>query len=225
MKRYRAKYYDWFSHFYDRFVALHSHDRQGTLRKEMASATGLLPGEMGLDLCTGTGAQLPELLARVTPDGRVIGVDFSRGMLTQSNFKLGNRPGALLVQADVAFLPFKGGAFDAVTCSHAFYELSGEASARCLQEVSRALKPGKPFLMMEHDVPAGRITRILFYIRIYSMGRRRSLEILQDEEGFFRKYFGRVKKVTTPGGRSKILICTTASRSEAAKGPSTGDST
>jgi demethylmenaquinone methyltransferase/2-methoxy-6-polyprenyl-1,4-benzoquinol methylase len=225
MRQYRAKYYDWFSHFYDRFVALHSHDRQGTLRKELASATGLRPGEMVLDLCTGTGAQLPELLTRVAADGRVVGVDFSRGMLARAQSKPWNQPAVCLVQADVAALPFEPSVFDAVTCSHAFYELSGEASARSLREVKRVLKPGKPFLMAEHDIPAGRITRILFYIRIYSMGRRRSIEILQDEEGFFRKYFGRVKKITPPGGRSKILICTTAPRSEAAKAPSTGNST
>ena len=46
-----------------------------------------------------------------------------------------------------------GASFDAVTCSHAFYELKGETQERTLREILRILKPGKTFLMMEHDVP------------------------------------------------------------------------
>ena len=33
MRRVRRAYYDWFSRFYDRFVALHSRDKQGLARK------------------------------------------------------------------------------------------------------------------------------------------------------------------------------------------------
>jgi hypothetical protein len=60
---------------------------------------------------------------------------------------------------------------------------------------------------MEHDVPTNRFIRLLFYTRIFVMGRRRALEILRDEAGFFGGYFDRVEKVSTESGQSKILIC------------------
>ena len=50
-----------------------------------------------------------------------------------------------LVEADAGSLPFVAGAFDAVTCSHAFYELKGETQDRALQEIVRVLKPKEPF--------------------------------------------------------------------------------
>ena len=98
----RSKYYDLFSHWYDGFVALHSRDRQGGLRKHMASLADLQSGNTVLDLCTGTGAQLAELHLRVAPDGRVLGVDFSRGMLRKALAKCEHLSGIELIRADVA---------------------------------------------------------------------------------------------------------------------------
>ncbi|MEJ2080019.1 MAG: methyltransferase domain-containing protein [Acidobacteriota bacterium] len=207
MARLRSRYYDLFSHWYDGFVALHSRDRQGGLRRQLALMAGLQPGDTVLDLCTGTGAQLAELHSRVAPDGHVLGVDFSRGMLRKALAKCESLGGIDLIRADVAYLPFKKKAVDGVTCSHAFYELSGQATGQCLREVVRVLKPGRSFLMMEHDIPTSRFIRLLFYIRICMMGRRRALEILRDEVGFFGGHFDRVEKVSTESGRSKILIC------------------
>jgi len=43
--------------------------------------------------------------------------------------------------------------YDAVTCSHAFYEIKGGTRNWVLQETIRVLKPKGAFLMMEHDVP------------------------------------------------------------------------
>ncbi|NIQ52146.1 MAG: methyltransferase domain-containing protein, partial [Gammaproteobacteria bacterium] len=57
-------------------------------------------------------------------DGLVVGVDFSRGMLEEARRKVAGPPAAL-VQADAEHLPFRDGSVDAVTCSHAFYELKG----------------------------------------------------------------------------------------------------
>jgi hypothetical protein len=60
--------------------------------------------------------------------------------------------------------------------------------------------------MMEHNIPKNFFVRILFYVRIYSMGREKAFEILNNEEQLFRDYFGSVQKQETEGRRSKILI-------------------
>ncbi len=201
----RRKYYDLFSPFYDAFVTLHSGDRGGVLREMLAETTGLKEGNTVLDICTGTGSLLVNLQGKVGEKGRVIGVDFSRGMLKVAKEKTRHLKNVFLVEADVSCLPFKGEAFDAVTCSHAFYELKGEAVERTLQEVRRVLKEKGPFLMMEHEVPSNPFIKALFFIRLLSMGRKKISQILRDEEKLFRNYFKNVERLKA--SRSKIIIC------------------
>jgi len=207
MKRFRQKYYDYFSHIYDRFVALHSTDKALRLRYFLADNTGLKKGDKVLDICTGTGSTLIPLKEKVQAQGLVAGVDFSIGMLKAGRSKISHNGSIFLVLADVAYLPFKKEAFHAVTCSHAFYELKGETQDNCLQEIGRVLKPGSPFLMMEHDVPKNLFIRMLFYLRLLSMGPKKALEIVRHERELLMRYFRSVEKMYTPTGRSKVMIC------------------
>ena len=153
MRHLRRSYYDAFSRVYDRFVALHSTDRQGVVRRYLSDLVPVKTGERILDICTGTGALLPYLREKVGLSGSVVGVDFSRGMLSANLKRTNGLANIHLVEADVASLPFAPESFDAATCSHAFYELKGEAQELALSEIVRVLKPGKAFLMMEHDLP------------------------------------------------------------------------
>jgi ubiquinone/menaquinone biosynthesis C-methylase UbiE len=203
--RFRIRYYDAFSRVYDRFVAAHSSDREGHLRRVLAEATELGPGDRALDLCTGTGAMLSFLASRVGGHGLAVGLDFSAGMLREAKRKVVGTPGVVLVRADAEQLPFRNGAFHAVTCSHAFYELKGEGAERTLEEVVRALRPGGRFLMMEHEVPAKLAIRLLFYVRLLSMGLRKALEVLGHEEALFGRHFAAVERIQTPTGQSKII--------------------
>jgi len=207
MGRFRQKYYDLFAALYDRFVALHASDHQQRARHLLAEKTGAGADAKVLDLCTGTGAVLLHHQMGLGKGGMCVGVDFSAGMLNVAKEKTKAYPSIFLVQADAGYLPFKNRAFDAVTCSHAFYELKGETRDRSLHEIKRVLKKGKPFLMMEHDLPANRVVRALFYVRLLSMGAGKALEILKHEGEVLGRYFDSVYKVNAPGGKSKIWIC------------------
>jgi ubiquinone/menaquinone biosynthesis C-methylase UbiE len=209
VRKFRQKYYDLFSKVYDRFVALHASDKQGVLRDILAEQTGAEPGDRVLDICTGTGAALLPLAGRVGAKGLVVGLDFSSGMLAAAREKARGDGQVCLVQADCGRLPFKSGIFSAVTCSHAFYELKGATQVNTLDEIKRCLKPGKPFLMMEHEVPENRLVRLLFHIRLMSMGRERALQILKHEAGFLKQHFRQVRKAAVVTGKSKIYICWT----------------
>jgi ubiquinone/menaquinone biosynthesis C-methylase UbiE len=207
MKRLRQRYYDCFSRIYDRFVALHSSDKGARPRSFLADNTGLRKGEKVLDICTGTGTLLGYLREKVQEEGLVAGVDFSLGMVRIGKSKILDQDVIVLVLADVASLPFKDLIFDAVTCSHAFYELKGQTQDWCLREICRVLKPGKPFLMMEHDIPTSLLVRMLFYVRLLSMGPAKAREILRHERELLLRYFSSVEKLQSPTGRSKVMIC------------------
>ena len=207
MRRTRQAYYDRFSTFYDRFVALHSRDKQGLARKFLVDCVPVESGSSVLDLCTGTGTLLIHLQTKVGRGGQVFGVDFSPGMLKMAKKKTKSFANVDLVEADAGSLPFEAGSFDAVTCSHAFYELKGETQDQALREIVRVLKPKGTFLMMEHDVPANPFVRVLFYLRLAFVGSGRAVTFLRHEREVLERYFGSVEKVEAPAGRSKVMIC------------------
>jgi ubiquinone/menaquinone biosynthesis C-methylase UbiE len=206
-KSIRQIYYNAFSRFYDGFVAFHSSDAQGAAREFLSNMVPVRKGDRILDMCTGTGSLLLRLRKRVGSGGLVVGVDFSRGMLNVNQKKTEIYENICLVEADVASLPFHAQSFHAVTCSHAFYELKGQAQERSLEEIVRVLKPGKMFLMMEHDLPEKRLVRAMFYLRLLSMGAKRAINILRHEKTMLGRYFRSIEKAITPKGRSKIMIC------------------
>ena len=207
-RKYRRKYYDFFSHFYDAFIALHSRDQSGDLRKFLVQQANLKSADRALDICTGTGSVLPNLQEHVGSEGFVVGLDFSHGMLQAARGRWERKfPHICFIEADVAHLPFGDSSFDGVTCSHAFYELKGDTQDNALREIGRILKKGKLFLMMEHDVPDKPLIRFLFYVRIFFMGSGKAMEILGREEALFQKYFAHVQRIVSPSGGSKIFLC------------------
>jgi demethylmenaquinone methyltransferase/2-methoxy-6-polyprenyl-1,4-benzoquinol methylase len=206
MRRGRRAYYDKFSKFYDCFVALHSRDKQGLARKFLVDQVPMGAGSV-LDLCSGTGSLLACMSVRVSPNGQVVGLDFSHGMLKVAAEKAKSVTNVFLVEADAGSLPFPNHTFDAITCSHAFYELKGETQSQTLQEIVRTLKPEGLFLMMEHDVPVNRLVRALFYLRLTFIGAGSAFKFLRHEREVLERHFGKVDKLAAPGGRSKVMIC------------------
>jgi ubiquinone/menaquinone biosynthesis C-methylase UbiE len=207
MRQWRRKYYDLFSTIYDRFVALHSSDKQGKLRSYLAEKTNATQGDRVLDICTGTGSVLRYFTQRVKERGIVIGLDFSMGMLEVAKRKSSDLNNVYLVQAEASALPFKQSVFHVVTCSHAFYELRGETQDQCMEEVGRVLTPAGSFLMMEHEIPKNPVIRMLYYIRLISMGASKANQILRHEKAYLRGYFEIVTSFKLPGGFSKMMIC------------------
>jgi len=208
LRKNRVKYYNAFSHVYDKFIAMHSKDLQQQARNFLITTVNPLPRETVIDICTGTGSLLPLYAEKVGDEGQVIGIDFSIGMLRVARNKTRHLKNVSLVLADVAALPIRSETADAMSCSHAFYELKGETAHACLKEVKRVLKDTHSFFMMEHEVPKNHFIRGLYYLRLMSMGSDRMKEILKNETGRFKENFENVRKVVSPTGKSKIIIAT-----------------
>ncbi len=207
MKRFRRAYYDLFSRWYDRVIALHSGDASARARGFLVERSGVGPEARVLDVCTGTGSVALRAQRVAGAGGLVVGLDFSAGMIRKAREKArqGQLAGLWFVVGDAAGLPFAADSFDAVTCSHAIYELSPEARERTLQEAQRVLRPGGQFLMMEHREPSHPFVRFLYGVRLATMGSSRNREFARDEVPFLRRYFADVTTELSPSARSKLV--------------------
>jgi ubiquinone/menaquinone biosynthesis C-methylase UbiE len=120
----------------------------------MAKAIGG-PGsiEAALDVCCGTGAATRWL--RPLCRERVVGIDFSQGMLDEAERRLRNAPGDArveLVRGDVLALTFDA-AFDVVTSVGAFGHIERHDEDRFVAGIVRALRPGGRFVFATARAP------------------------------------------------------------------------
>jgi ubiquinone/menaquinone biosynthesis C-methylase UbiE len=79
-------------------------------RARTADALALEPGDTVVEMGCGTGANFPNLRERVGPEGRVVGVDVTRGMLRRADERI-DRVGwdnVCVVQADATRPPIDG---------------------------------------------------------------------------------------------------------------------
>jgi len=121
-------------------------------RQRAAERTELKPGDAALDVCCGTGDMTLELARRVTPDGYVIGCDFSEPMLDLARKKAaGDFPSARFEWADALQLPYDAGRFDAVTVGFGIRNFADHD--RGLLEMARVLRPGGRLVILEMTQP------------------------------------------------------------------------
>jgi SAM-dependent methyltransferase len=118
--------------------------------------------DAALDLCCGTGVGLAALRPRTK--SRLVGLDFSPGMIAEAKRHLGllgpfgdrtaeaSSPAIELVEADVFSMSFDK-CFDVITCFGAFGHILPEAEPMFVDLVRRALVPGGSFLFVTADKP------------------------------------------------------------------------
>jgi ubiquinone/menaquinone biosynthesis C-methylase UbiE len=86
----------------------------GSWRARAVEALELDPGDTAVEMGCGTGANLPYLRERVGPEGTVVGIDFTRGMLDRARVRV-ERAGwenVHLVRGDATRPPVGGGIED-----------------------------------------------------------------------------------------------------------------
>ena len=128
-------------------------------RRAAAKATAVPEGGAALDVACGTGALTRALARRVGPSGRVVGLDFSAGMLDGARRRSTD---ITWVQGDALELPFGDGEFDAATIAFGLRNLADPA--RGLAEMARVVRPGGRTVVLEFlrppDGPVGRAYRL-----------------------------------------------------------------
>ncbi len=122
----------------------------------MRRVLSLAPDAQIVDLCCGTGA-VSRVLARAVPQGRVVGVDFSAGMLEAAH-KHPDPPRAgelRYVRSDVLKVPLPDHLFD--VCTIAYGPRNIVDLPALWREMIRLVKPGGQVLSLELTRPGGMV--------------------------------------------------------------------
>ena len=126
--------------------AASSYDRAGPaifaeFSQRLLREVPLDPGMRVLDIATGTGAVLLEAARRVGPEGHVVGIDLSEGILreAQQAVAAAGLTNVELRKMDAEHLDFPDMSFDVVTCAFALFMLPDMEAA--LRETYRVGKP------------------------------------------------------------------------------------
>jgi demethylmenaquinone methyltransferase/2-methoxy-6-polyprenyl-1,4-benzoquinol methylase len=143
--------YDWWSGHQRLFRALSwlvFGGREAELRSIARDRLLAGPGDRVLDVGCGPGRSLKPLALEVGPDGRVVGVDSSTGMVRRA----GERARTLTVdceavRADAETLPFPDGSFDRAYTTLALSAMADVDGA--VAEVRRVLRPGGRFVVFD----------------------------------------------------------------------------
>jgi ubiquinone/menaquinone biosynthesis C-methylase UbiE len=119
-----------------------------------------------LDIGSGAGQILGQLVRFVPKDACVVGCDISHQMLVRARKRLRSvRP--LYVTADMTQLPFADESFDCVTCGYVLEHLQDPKPG--LVEFHRVLKPGGKLLMLAtEDTVPGVLTSRTWKCRTYN---------------------------------------------------------
>ncbi len=134
---------------YDRYSALLSLGQDPRWRRFLVSRIDAEPGNVVLDVATGTGAVARELIRQ--KGCNVVGLDHSAEMLAEARRRLG--ADVRLVEASAEQLPFPDNSFDALTFTYLLRYVEDPAATLC--ELARVVRPGGSIAALEFALPRG----------------------------------------------------------------------
>lgn len=121
-------------------------------------------GGMVLDIATGTGDVALEIAARTAETVRIIGDDFTQGMLVRGREKIERSPWRkriFLVNAPCEALPHPDACFDGVTIAFGIRNVVDRAAG--LREMHRVLRPGGRVVILEFSNPRSHFFKTVYY--------------------------------------------------------------
>ena len=153
--------FDRVSSGYDRTNSLISLGQVNIWRKRVVAALGPAKREWVLDFAAGTGASTFPLLVK---GWHAVALDFSLGMLEQGKKE---RLAVPFIAGDGANLPFRDGAFSAVTVS--FGLRNCQDTSRVLRELLRVTRPGGRLIICEFSRPTNEVWRGVYQASILKL--------------------------------------------------------
>ncbi|MFC4358559.1 class I SAM-dependent methyltransferase [Halobium salinum] len=157
--------------FYTRWAALYdavaTHTPGvGSLRERAVAALDPAPGDLVVDMGCGTGANFPSLRERVGPEGTVVGVDFTPGMVARARHRIeregwenvhvvrGDATRPPIAAADSLFSSFVSGMLaDPAAVVDGWCDLVGSGGRVGVLDLGRSTRPvGRPANALFHGL-------------------------------------------------------------------------
>jgi demethylmenaquinone methyltransferase / 2-methoxy-6-polyprenyl-1,4-benzoquinol methylase len=137
---------------YDRYARLLSFGQDPRWRRFLVSRLPVGPDDTVLDVASGTGAVVLELVRQ--KGCSVVGVDQSPEMLGEARRRV---PGVRFVEASAQELPFEDASFDGLTAAYLLRYLDDLPAG--LRELARVLRPGATAALLDFGVPPAPVPR------------------------------------------------------------------
>ena len=149
---------------YDFMNSVISFKRHKAWRKDVMKRMNVKPGNKALDVCCGTGDWSFSLANKTGKNGKVIGLDFSKNMLSVADEKLeqSKHPQLQFIYGNAMRLPFDSNTFDFVTIGFGLRNVPDYK--KVLQEMTRVVKPGGMVVCLETSQPTMVGFRQLYYL-------------------------------------------------------------
>ena len=147
---------------YDLITVVLSFGLDRRWKQRLVNLAALRPGELALDLATGTGDIAFAIDVRC---GQVVGLDVTPRMIELAKAKprmqppRASAPPAFLV-GDMVALPFRDASFDVVTTGYGLRNVPDLPAA--IDEMRRVLKPGGRALSLDFNRPSNALARALY---------------------------------------------------------------
>ena len=155
--------FDGIAHSYDTWAQVLTLFQYLRWRSFLVSQIALRPGNLVLDVCTGTAGVALEIAHR--HNGQVVGLDITRSMLEAGLHAVekSSLDGRIqLIQGCADHLPFPDETFDTVVFTYLLRYVQDPGAT--IRELSRVLKPGGQLLSLEFGVPPVRWVQALWLI-------------------------------------------------------------
>lgn len=148
---------------YDRMNSILSFRFHKSWRKFAMRQMKVQPGDTALDVCCGT-CDWTIALAKASGSGKIVGLDFSKNMLSIGEKKVqqsGLTNQVELVYGNAMNLPFPDNSFDHVTIGFALRNVPD--IVQVLREMKRVVKPGGQVVSLELSQPTWPLFRSAYY--------------------------------------------------------------
>lgn len=149
---------------YDSMNSIISFQRHKAWRKDVMKQMAVTEGSKALDVCCGTGDWSLSLSEEVGSSGEVVGLDFSKNMLSVAEKKKEELKAENIsfIHGDAMALPFEDNTFDYVTIGFGLRNVSDYLTV--LKELHRVVKPQGTVVCLETSQPTLIGFRQLYYL-------------------------------------------------------------
>jgi ubiquinone/menaquinone biosynthesis C-methylase UbiE len=152
--------YKFLSKFYDLFDLIFLFGGKGNPRFGLLEVIGNTPHSI-LDICTGTAAS-SLLLASHNTQNQILGIDISDDMLGVAYRKITQKKliNLKVENMSATAMGFPDDSFDVVMVSFALHEFENDLRENVCKEISRVLKPGGQFLIIDFARQSSRLNQM-----------------------------------------------------------------